>query len=72
MACSIRAGLTSASAPRDDGRPRDLRNAPPVEPRGPAAQRCQGETLLGVWAHPDDDVIFGNPYPMAEAELQMG
>jgi len=31
-------------------------------PRSPAAQACSGEdTLLSVWAHPDDDIIFANP-----------
>lgn len=35
--------------------------APTIEPPPPAAQGCQGETVLGIWAHPDDDIIFGNP-----------
>lgn len=35
--------------------------APPPAPVSPAAQACDGETLLTIWAHPDDDLIFGNP-----------
>ncbi|MFG6280707.1 PIG-L family deacetylase [Microbacterium sp. 5K110] len=34
---------------------------PPPAPLSPAAQPCDGETLLSIWAHPDDDIIFGNP-----------
>ncbi|MBD8478254.1 PIG-L family deacetylase [Microbacterium sp. CFBP 8794] len=31
-------------------------------PLSPAAQPCDGHpTLMSVWAHPDDDIIFGNP-----------
>ena len=30
-------------------------------PASPAAQPCDGETVLTIWAHPDDDLIFGNP-----------
>jgi LmbE family N-acetylglucosaminyl deacetylase len=33
----------------------------PVMPASPAAQPCDGETVLTIWAHPDDDIIFGNP-----------
>ncbi|WZH37463.1 MAG: PIG-L family deacetylase [Microbacterium enclense] len=36
--------------------------APTPPPTSPAAQPCPGEdTLLTVWAHPDDDIIFANP-----------
>ncbi|MCG7416280.1 PIG-L family deacetylase [Microbacterium sp. ACRRU] len=36
--------------------------APPVVvPPSPGAQPCETETLLTIWAHPDDDLIFGNP-----------
>lgn len=36
---------------------------PPSEvPVSPAAQGCDGATtVMSVWAHPDDDIIFGNP-----------
>jgi LmbE family N-acetylglucosaminyl deacetylase len=31
-------------------------------PASPAAQGCEGPTtVLSVWAHPDDDLIFANP-----------
>lgn len=31
-------------------------------PTSPASQLCEtGPTLLSVWAHPDDDIIFANP-----------
>ncbi|RWR21837.1 hypothetical protein D8Y23_03455 [Microbacterium enclense] len=33
----------------------------PAPPVSPAAQDCDGETVLTIWAHPDDDLIFGNP-----------
>lgn len=33
----------------------------PVVPASPAAQPCDGDTVLTIWAHPDDDIIFGNP-----------
>ena len=34
----------------------------PAAPASPAAQGCQGSTtVMTVWAHPDDDIIFGNP-----------
>lgn len=34
----------------------------PDPPTSPAAQVCDGApTLLTVWAHPDDDIIFANP-----------
>ncbi|MDQ1137886.1 LmbE family N-acetylglucosaminyl deacetylase [Microbacterium sp. SORGH_AS 1204] len=33
----------------------------PVPVPLPAAQACDRETVLGVWAHPDDDIIFANP-----------
>lgn len=38
-------------------------SAPPSSPAplSPAAQECAGQTLLSVWAHPDDDIIFANP-----------
>lgn len=34
---------------------------PSPTPLSPAAQGCDGQTLLSVWAHPDDDIIFANP-----------
>jgi LmbE family N-acetylglucosaminyl deacetylase len=35
---------------------------PTPTPGSPVAQSCPGgDTLLTVWAHPDDDIIFGNP-----------
>lgn len=35
---------------------------PAPAPLSPAAQSCDGRpTLMSVWAHPDDDIIFGNP-----------
>ncbi|MDR6690178.1 LmbE family N-acetylglucosaminyl deacetylase [Microbacterium sp. 1154] len=35
---------------------------PPAPPVSPAAQGCEGSsTLMTVWAHPDDDIIFANP-----------
>ena len=33
----------------------------PEPPTLPAAQACDRETVLSVWAHPDDDIIFANP-----------
>ncbi len=34
----------------------------PSPPVSPAAQVCEGApTLLTIWAHPDDDIIFANP-----------
>lgn len=34
----------------------------PEPPVLPAAQGCDGPTtVMGVWAHPDDDIIFANP-----------
>ncbi|WP_187288802.1 PIG-L family deacetylase, partial [Microbacterium sp. B19] len=30
-------------------------------PPSPAAETCAGDTVLTVWAHPDDDIIFANP-----------
>jgi LmbE family N-acetylglucosaminyl deacetylase len=30
-------------------------------PISPAAETCDGDTVLTVWAHPDDDIIFANP-----------
>ncbi|MFF8188893.1 PIG-L family deacetylase [Microbacterium sp. NPDC016588] len=33
----------------------------PTVPPSPAVQACDGDTVLTVWAHPDDDIIFGNP-----------
>ncbi len=33
----------------------------PEPPVLPAAERCDGDTVMGVWAHPDDDIIFANP-----------
>ncbi len=34
----------------------------PVVPPSPAAQGCDGSTtVMTVWAHPDDDIIFANP-----------
>ncbi|MCC4248522.1 MULTISPECIES: PIG-L family deacetylase [Microbacterium] len=33
----------------------------PMVSLSPAAQPCESDTLLTVWAHPDDDIIFGNP-----------
>ncbi|WP_295824835.1 PIG-L family deacetylase [uncultured Microbacterium sp.] len=34
----------------------------PPAPSSPAAQGCEGSsTLLTIWAHPDDDIIFANP-----------
>lgn len=36
--------------------------APPAPPVSPAAQGCEGSsTLMTIWAHPDDDIIFANP-----------
>ncbi|WP_279367777.1 PIG-L family deacetylase [Microbacterium testaceum] len=35
---------------------------PPPVPSSPAAQGCEGaSTLMTIWAHPDDDIIFANP-----------
>lgn len=35
---------------------------PTPTPTSPVAEACPGgDTLLTVWAHPDDDIIFGNP-----------
>lgn len=35
---------------------------PPPAVSSPAAQPCEaGATMLTVWAHPDDDIIFANP-----------
>lgn len=34
----------------------------PAVPASPAAQGCPGSTtVMTVWAHPDDDIIFANP-----------
>ncbi|MGN7970411.1 PIG-L family deacetylase [Microbacterium sp. 22296] len=34
----------------------------PEAPVSPAAQGCDGPTtVMSVWAHPDDDIIFANP-----------
>lgn len=35
---------------------------PTPKPSSPVAQACPGgDTVLTVWAHPDDDIIFANP-----------
>ncbi|MDQ1123233.1 PIG-L family deacetylase [Microbacterium trichothecenolyticum] len=41
---------------------RPTNSSPTPTPVSPAAQGCTGHpTLMSVWAHPDDDIIFGNP-----------
>lgn len=50
---------TFASQPRLS--PTATPSPTPTVPASPAAQPCEGETVLTIWAHPDDDIIFGNP-----------
>lgn len=50
---------TTASVPRVV--PSATPSPAPAAPTSPAVQACDGDTVLTVWAHPDDDIIFGNP-----------
>ena len=47
--------------PSETASPAPTTSAAPTVPASPAAQACAGDTVLTVWAHPDDDIIFGNP-----------
>jgi len=58
--------VVATSSPRaETSPPVPLPTPPPTPtptPLSPVAQACPGgDTLLTVWAHPDDDIIFGNP-----------
>ena len=60
-AASTTPDATAAPIPSHAPTPRSTPMPPPTPPSSPAAQACDGETMLTVWAHPDDDIIFGNP-----------
>lgn len=52
---------TPSSTPAQTASPTPTPSATPVRV-SPAFQPCEGHpTLMSVWAHPDDDLIFGNP-----------
>jgi len=53
---------TSTSTPTPTLTPTPMTPAPPPAPASPVAQECPGSTtVLTIWAHPDDDIIFANP-----------
>ncbi|MBM3716892.1 MAG: hypothetical protein FJW64_14390 [Actinobacteria bacterium] len=59
----VAATLPDGGSP--DAAPRDVASLPvPVPTEGtvsPAAEPAGAQTLLSIWAHPDDDIIFSNP-----------
>lgn len=53
---------TTTTMPAASPTPSQTPTPPPAPPVSPAAQTCDGSsTLMTVWAHPDDDIIFANP-----------
>ncbi|WP_285138116.1 PIG-L family deacetylase [Microbacterium sp. lyk4-40-TSB-66] len=59
---STSAAPTATASPSPTATPSATTAPTPEAPASPAAQGCDGpSTVMGVWAHPDDDIIFGNP-----------
>jgi LmbE family N-acetylglucosaminyl deacetylase len=62
-AVSTPSSRAESPGPADSPTPTPTATATPTPtPTSPVAQPCAGgDTLLTIWAHPDDDIIFANP-----------